>query len=166
MGLDEVLSRGDFVIMAEGIGDPGNLGSILRIAHAMGAVCILADCADVFAPKTVRASAGSIFHADFAQTSAAAAIDALCVADMRIFAADAKGAKALYNADFSGPAAIIIGNEAHGISPAALAAAHEKVCIPTAAESLNAAVACGILAYEVVRQRLEVRSQRSEVRKP
>jgi len=100
----------------------------------------------------VRASAGSIFHVPFAVCDANTAIAKMRALNIKIFAADAGGAP-VFETDFCAPSAIIIGNEAGGISSAMLATADAKVGIPVASESLNAAVACGIMAYEAVRQR-------------
>jgi len=155
-GLEEVVTGANpLVLLLEEINDPGNLGSMLRIAHGLGCsgIVLLGNCADVYSPKVIRSSAGSIFHIPFAKASFKQIKNSLTAKGIRVFASTAKADKALYNADFTGPLAFLIGNEARGISADALAAADEHVKIPVYSESLNASVACGILAYEVLRQR-------------
>ena len=151
---DIVCGENPLIILLENISDPGNLGSILRIAHGLGlSGVVLAGGADVFAPKVVRASAGSIFHVPFVMSAADVAIAAMQARGINVFAAAADGASPIYEANFVRPSAIIIGNEASGISADVLALANKKVSIPVVSESLNASVACGILAYEAKRQR-------------
>jgi len=151
---DIVCGKNPLVMILENISDPGNLGCILRIAHGLGlSGVILANCTDVFAPKAVRSSAGSIFHVPFAMCPTDRAIAAIRAHNISLFAASADAEISLYNADFTAPSAIIIGSEANGISPETLALSDYKVKIPVLSESLNASVACGIFAYEASRQR-------------
>lgn len=143
------------VLVLEEISDPGNLGTMLRIAHGLGLGVVLSpNCADVFSPKVVRSSAGSLFHVPFTIMPVDKAAAFLKSHGIAIFAATAAASDALYHLDFRRPAAILIGNEARGISDKTLSLADYHVKIPAIAESLNASVACGILAYEATRQRL------------
>ena len=143
------------VLICEDINDPGNLGSIIRIAHGLGfcGVILSKNCTDIYSPKVIRSTAGSIFHIPFVIADLAPAISSLKAKGIKIFAATKNAQKPLYSLNFKEPAAIIIGNEARGISQSTLSAADEKAAIPTKSESLNAATACGILAYEALRQR-------------
>jgi len=155
--VDDVL-RGEnpLLLVLEEISDPGNLGTMLRIAHGLGfcGVILAGDCADVYNPKVVRSSAGSLFHVPFAKCCRVAdVLPRLKQHGISTFAATSAGGTALNKLDFSCSAAILIGNEARGLSDTALELTDGRVTIPAAAESLNAAVACGILAYECYRQR-------------
>ena len=152
---DVIAGANPLVLLLEEIKDPGNLGSMLRIAHGLGCsgVVLLGNCADIYSPKVIRSSAGSIFHIPFVKTSLHEAKIGLKDKNIKVFAATAAADKALFNADFAGPTAFIIGNEARGLSTDALAISDEQVKIPVYSESLNASVASGILVYEALRQR-------------
>ncbi len=148
-------------LVADAIGDPGNLGAIIRTADAAGADAILIGpgTTDPFGPKTVRASMGSLFHlavvpvADLAEAHAAAALHG-----MRWLALAPRAEKSLYHANLWGPVALWIGNEAAGLTQEALALADEQVHIPMPgkAESLNAAASVAVCLFEAVRQRLGI----------
>ena len=154
--LEEVIgAKNPLLLLLEDMQDPGNLGAVLRIAHGLGfcGVVMSDGCADVYNPKVIRGSAGSIFHISFVTASMAQAAAALKSRNVNVFAAKATAEHALFNLDFCGPTAFMIGNEARGLSEEAAALADMDVRIPIKAESLNASVACGILAYEAFRQR-------------
>jgi RNA methyltransferase, TrmH family len=132
--------------------DPGNVGSMIRSADALGAtgVILAAHCADPWEPKVVRASAGSLFHVPLAlagwrQISAWARDNAVGVV-----AAAADGPHLLGRVDLPPRCALVIGNEAHGLPPEVLQDAALAVRIPMSghAESLNASAAAAILLYE------------------
>lgn len=150
----------DFVLVADGIRDPGNLGTILRTAEAAGAQAVLLPPgnADAFAPKVVRAAMGAHFRLPV-RTLEWAAIGAYLRSPSsrrpRIYIADAHGQCVHTQADFRAPTALIIGGEAAGAGQAAQQLADETVRIPMpgSAESLNAAIAAALLLFEVVRQR-------------
>jgi TrmH family RNA methyltransferase len=141
------------ILICDGISDPGNLGTMIRTAECAGAggVLLVNDCADVYSPKTVRSTMGSIFRIPVCKCSVAE-LGGLRGYD--IAAAVPEGADNLYNTRFKRKTAVLIGNEAHGISKEALFFANKRVTIPMAkgAESLNAAVAAGIIMYEAYRQ--------------
>lgn len=141
-------------LMLEGIQDPGNLGTLLRSAAASGLTQALLspDCADAWAPRTLRAGQGAQFLLSVYER-----IDLLEVAAAysgRILAAAAQGQQAYSDANLTGAVAFLIGNEGAGLSPALQSVAHERVSIPMTAgvESLNAAVAGSILMFERQRQ--------------
>ena len=141
------------ILMLEGLQDPGNLGTIFRTAEAAGVGEIVMDrgCADVFSPKVVRATMGSVFRVPFSICEDLPALAASMVARGRKVFAACLGAETDYrDADFTGDCAILIGNEGNGLTEAALSAATERVIIPMQGEieSLNASVAAALLMYE------------------
>jgi len=145
----------NFLLIADNIRDPGNLGTILRSAEAAGALAVLLSpgCADAFNPKVVRAGMGAHFTLPIFSLSWAE-IDAFCK-NMTIFSAETTGEIVYWQADFTQPCALLIGSEAFGLSPLAQKLKQQPVSIPMAgqSESLNASVAAGILLFEVLRQR-------------
>jgi RNA methyltransferase, TrmH family len=150
----------DFLLIPDEVRDPGNLGTILRTAGAAGvqSVLIPPGSADHFAPKVVRAAMGAHFRLpvgrldweELRQLLAPRVEGGLC-----IYLADSSGGLEYTRADFRRPLALIVGGEARGAGNKALDLAQQKVHIPMpgGAESLNAAVAAGILLFEVLRQR-------------
>src|SRR5713226_5600556 len=158
----EQLFRGcPLLVVLDGLQDPGNTGAIARAAEAFGATGMLwiKGTASPWNPKVLRASAGSLFRVPFLHgVDAAVARVALQENHVDVFAGVPPGAngnvKPLTAIDLTRPCALIIGSEARGVS-AGLRAAAVDVSIPTAGvESLNAAVAAGILLYEARRQRM------------
>lgn len=150
----------DFILILDGIRDPGNLGTILRSAQAarVEAVMISPGSADPFSPKVLRAAMGAHFRLPIARMSWAELhryLNPLMKNGLCIYLADAAEGRAYNQADFRRPLGLVVGGEAQGAGKEALDLAHEKVHIPMpgAAESLNAAVAASILLFEVVRQR-------------
>lgn len=149
--------RGDLALVLHGVADPGNAGSLLRSAVAAGAGAVLftRGSVDPWSPKTVRASAGLVFRVpplvDLTLAEAAALLRA---AKLKLVGTVA-GAPACYDADLSGPVALVVGNEAHGLAPgdSALLDLQVGVPMPGPAESLNVAVAGSIVLFEALRQR-------------
>lgn len=147
------------LVLAENISDPGNMGTIIRTADAAGANAVLlsSGCTDIYSSKVVRASMGSIFHIQvFADCDFKELKPMLHEAEITVYATHLRADENIYSADFSKPSAIIIGGEANGITEGTAAIADRliKIPMPGQAESINAAVACGITLYEAVRQRL------------
>jgi TrmH family RNA methyltransferase len=147
----------DFLLILDGLRDPGNLGTVLRTAAAAGVqgVLLTPGTADPFAPKVVRAGMGAHFRLPI-QFAAWEEIRQMAAAQQaRIWVADVSRGEVCWQADFREPLALVIGSEAEGAQPAAYAAAGGLVHIPMpgASESLNAAVAASILIFEVIRQR-------------
>ena len=147
------------LVIADAIQDPGNLGTIIRTADAAGAkaVILLKGTADPYSPKVVRSTMGALFSIPvITQDDAAELFDRLRERGVRLIAASPEGGIAYWDADFSGSIAIIIGNEAKGISETVRECSDLCVALPMygRAESLNAAVACGILLYKALEQRL------------
>lgn len=143
--------RGNALFL-DGISDPGNLGTMIRTAVAAGFCEIyLADCADPYNPKAVRASMSGIYFAALYEGSAEALLKTV---DIPLIAADMRG-EDLFS--FSPPAryAVAVGNEGRGLSDAVRARAAYTVGIPMRkeAESLNAAVSAAIMMYELSNRR-------------
>jgi RNA methyltransferase, TrmH family len=147
-----------FWIIADSIQDPGNLGSIIRTADAAGVtgMVISIGCADPYNPKVIRSTMGSIFRIPlFFCKDLYLSLQYLKENGTRLYASHLKGSCEYYDADFKGNIALIIGNEAAGISEVSTRCSDLliKIPMPGRAESLNAAAAAAILMYEVVRQR-------------
>jgi TrmH family RNA methyltransferase len=138
--------------------DPGNVGMVIRSADAFGAsgVIVTGHAADVYDPKTVRASTGSLFAVPVVRAAAPdPVVEWARAEDVRIIGTDETGTLDLTEYDLRGPVLIVIGNETRGMSTAWFAACDDVVRIPIggAASSLNAAAAATVLLYESVRQR-------------
>jgi TrmH family RNA methyltransferase len=153
VGLDAVGGRGGFVVVAAGVADPGNAGTIVRSAEAAGAdgVVFTVGSVDVFNPKVVRASAGALFRVPVAVEVAVGALRALGVP--LLGTAAARGTPYDECAVLGEACAILLGNEAHGLRVDI--ALDELVTIPHAgrAESLNVAMAATVLCFEAARRR-------------
>ena len=149
-----------FVILLDGVADPGNFGAILRSAEAFGVdtVYMGRNGADFYNPKTVRACMGSLFRTEIRRSDdIAEEIRRLQKEGFRIFAtALDKRSLDIRSVDFSGKIGFVIGNEGHGVSDEALEACDGTVIIPMCdgPESLNAAVASGIVMWEAARNRI------------
>jgi TrmH family RNA methyltransferase len=158
--IEQLFRRHALVVVLDGLQDPGNAGTIVRAAEAFGAtgVLFLKGSVSPHNPKTLRASAGSLFRLPYlAAVDGALARAALQQHRVALYAGvparSGSAVKSLTEVDLAAPCGLIIGNEAHGVSGELRAAAHD-LSIPTVGvESLNAAVAAGILLYEARRQR-------------
>ena len=150
--------KADFVVIADGIQDPGNLGTLFRTAAAAGAdaLLLMPGCADEFSPKVIRSAMGTHFRLPFARMDWSGAEKWLNgLPGMQVLAADSDGGVSCWDTDLTGPTALVIGSEANGPCDQALKLADARILIPMpgAIESLNAGIAAGILLFEVVRQR-------------
>ncbi|MEX1208887.1 MAG: RNA methyltransferase [Acidimicrobiia bacterium] len=154
---DVDLSGNPLILVVEGIEKPGNLGTMLRTADAAGATAVIvADpSTDPFNPNVVRASLGTLFTVPIAVTDSVAAIDWLRANRVQVLAATPLGAMPHHSVDLTGPTALVVGSEQYGLSDAWLEAADSRIVIrmPGSVDSLNAAMAAGILLFEAVRQR-------------
>lgn len=144
---------GGMLIICDGVSDPGNLGTIVRTAECAGAsgVILVNGCADPYNSKSVRSTMGSIFRLPIYNFEIE---DLSKLSQYDIVVAMLKDSQCLYDVRFSENTAIIVGSEAHGVSDAVANYAKRRVKIPMfkGAESLNAAVAAGLVMYEVRRQ--------------
>lgn len=150
--------RGNFFLLLETIQDPGNLGTIFRTAEAAGVSGIIMnrECVDVYSPKVVRSTMGSLYRMPFVITAELpAVVDSLKKRGVTVYAAQLDGERMHYDCDFSAPTAFLIGNEGNGLSEEISAGASEHIRIPMegGVESLNAATAATVLMYETLRQR-------------
>ena len=157
---DAVLAKKTpFLLLAEELNDPGNLGTVIRTADACGAdaVFLSKGSVDLYNPKVLRATMGSLFHVPvFQNIDLHALSEKMQAKQIPLYAAHLKGDRYPYALPLQAACAFLIGNEARGLSEdaAALCDAWVKIPMPGQAESLNASVAAGVLLYEVVRQRL------------
>ena len=157
--------KADFVVIADGIQDPGNLGTLFRTAAAAGAdaLLLMPGCADEFSPKVIRSGMGTHFRLPFARMDWDTCEKWLrSLPDMRILAADSDGGISCWETDLRRPSALIIGSEANGPCGRALALSDARILIPMPGkiESLTAGIAAGILIFEVVRQRSKTSGDR------
>ncbi|GAB4206253.1 MAG: RNA methyltransferase [Roseiflexaceae bacterium] len=145
------------LLLLDAVQDPGNVGTLLRSAEAVGVAQVLAlrGTADLYSPKVVRAAMGAHFRLAIEQDLEwHETVEALTGVD-HVYAADAGASMPYYAADWRQPSALVIGNEAQGLSEDARAYANKLISIPMRgqAESLNAAVAGSIILFEALRQR-------------
>lgn len=151
--VDALAGPTDLVAVAVGISEPGNAGTLIRIADAMGAgaVILAGQSVDPYNGKCLRASAGSIFHLPVVEEpDAVAAVTALRQAGLQVLATALDDAVDLSGVDLSGPTAWLFGPEAHGLPAdiAALADRRVRIEMPGHAESLNVAAAAAICLYQ------------------
>jgi TrmH family RNA methyltransferase len=142
-------------LILDAIAEPGNLGTLLRTAAAAGADAVLLapGCVDPLNPKALRAGMGAHFRVPVAEMGWPA-INARCEG-LTVYRAEADAPLLYSQVDWTAPAALVIGSEAHGLSEAARQLAPEGIAIPMAngAESLNAAAAAAVILFECRRQR-------------
>jgi TrmH family RNA methyltransferase len=146
------------LLVACGLQDPGNLGTLLRSAAAFGAAafCTLPETVSPFNPKAVRSSAGAIFRIPIlAGLAANDLVHRLRAAQVRIVAADRHSSSPLDQADLKGSLAIMVGREASGLPPEIAREASLILSIPIrpGMDSINVATAAGVFLYEAARQR-------------
>lgn len=145
------------VVVIDGIQDPGNLGTIIRSADAVGATGILLGrgTVDLYNPKTVRSTMGSLFHLPIAQGDLMEALPQAAAKGVAIVTTSLQGSTSCYDFDFTQDTWFVIGNEGQGVSAAVAALATQHILIPMRgqAESLNAAMAATVVLFEAMRQR-------------
>jgi TrmH family RNA methyltransferase len=138
---DQIFSRKGLAVALDGVQDPGNVGTIVRLAAAFDAagVIVLPGCADPFGPKAIRASAGAILNVPIVSMS----VDELLRSGRPLFVADAKGSTTELPTGV-----LILGNEGQGVSPA-LRERSKAIAVETSdrVESLNVAAAAAILLW-------------------
>lgn len=154
--LDELLRGRSLVVVLDGVQDPGNAGAIVRAAEAFGAsgAAFLKGSVSPYNPKSLRASAGSIFRLPVVVgIDDGLLIAALDQKRIAVYAAMPRAQKSIADANFQEKCAIVIGGESRGVN-AEITARAKGVRVPTnGVESLNAAVAAGVMLYEARRQR-------------
>ena len=146
---EELLDVRDRIVLLHGVQDPGNVGTVVRAAHAFGAgVALTRSTADLYNPKTVRATMGSIFHAPVSRELNAQKFLALSHASgFETVAAVSRGGDPPGSLS-AGKLVIVVGAEGSGLPEEVVAVCSRRVTIPALAASLNAAVAASILPYE------------------
>jgi TrmH family RNA methyltransferase len=155
---DLVAEEAPLLVVAAKVQDPGNLGALVRTAEAAGATGLLAltGSANPYRDKAVRGSMGSVFRLPtVAGVSIEAAVALLGQSNVRVVVAERNTGKMFWDTDLTGPVALIMGNEGGGVPSAFadIAAARVTVPIQGAVDSLNVAVAAGVLLFEARRQR-------------
>jgi TrmH family RNA methyltransferase len=149
---------GDLVVVCADVRDPGNAGSILRTADGAGAGAVIFAGASVdpFNPKTVRSSAGSLFHVPVVVAEEVdSVLETLGQSGLWRVGAVAHGGEDYATLDWSRPIALVLGNETAGLDERVLERLDQATEIPLAgrAESLNVGVACAVLCFEALRAR-------------
>ncbi|MBQ6968283.1 MAG: RNA methyltransferase [Lachnospiraceae bacterium] len=139
-------------LILERIQDPGNLGTIVRTAEAAGVSCIIMDrdTTDLYAPKVIRSTMGSVFRVPcFYTEDLSGTIAEMKAKGIVLYAADLKGSVFYNEVKYPGKTAFMIGNEGNGLKPETAEKADERIKIPMKGktESLNAAVAAALLMY-------------------
>jgi TrmH family RNA methyltransferase len=145
---EDLLSARDRVVLLHGVQDPGNVGTVVRSAHAFGAGVVLSKgCADLYNPKTVRATMGSIFHTPVArELETSEFIMRASEAGFTTAAGVAEGGEAPA-AVLKEKVVVVVGAEGSGLPREVVAGCDARVSVPSRAASLNAAVAASILLY-------------------
>jgi TrmH family RNA methyltransferase len=152
------LDDATLVLVCVDVRDPGNLGTVIRTADAAGvdAVVCCDGTVDPTNPKTVRATAGSLFHVPVvAGGTTAGALAELTARGFTTVATVVRGGTDYVSFDWTGPVALVVGNEASGLDPGLVASLDAGVTIPMAgrSESLNVGVSAAVLCFEALRQR-------------
>ena len=147
------------VAALENVQDPGNVGTVMRTMDAIGhaGVLLSADCADVFSPKTLRATMGAVFRVPvLVAEDFHGALNGLKADGFRLMAGTLDGEPFYERPADADRTCLLIGNEGRGLTAQTAAMAQQKVRLPMPgrAESLNAAVACAVMAYDILRRRL------------
>jgi len=156
---DRIYAQTDpLVIIAVDVQDPGNLGAMVRVAEAGGGSGFVAagTCADPFGWRALRGSMGSAMRVPIAeQRDTTTAVAEARRHGCRIFATAPRGGQSVFEVDYAGAIAVLIGGEGSGLPSSLLAAADQTVMVPMQppVESLNAAVTTALIVYEAFRQR-------------
>jgi RNA methyltransferase, TrmH family len=149
--------KNPFIVVAEAIEKPGNLGTILRSADGAGvdAVIVCDRCTDVHNPNVVRASVGTLFTLPVVEMSSEDAMKWLRDHGVKIIAATPSTDNIYTDTDLTGPVAVVVGTEQYGLTDLWMDKSDCKIKIPMLgyADSLNVATATTLLLYEVLRQR-------------
>ena len=158
----DAAGRGRPVVVLVALQDPGNVGTLVRVAEAAGCagVVLTEHSVDVHNPKAVRASAGAVFRVPVVEGLATAVVLDACVAGGVVpWATVRDGGTLLDDATLGGACALVVGSEAHGLSEDVLARVDRRLSIPMhgSVESLNAGVAGALVAFEAARQRRATR---------
>lgn len=158
-----IIDRHGFYVLVDKLQDPGNMGTVIRTAHAAGALGIIytKGTVDIYNEKTLRSTMGSIFNIPIIEDNNFDTIDYLKSKKFKFLISSLDAEKNFYEEDLTGKMVICVGNEGNGISEEVKRIGDIKVKIPMpgSAESLNVAVASGIMMFETVRQMLTTKSK-------
>lgn len=152
--------HGDFLVIAlDKVKDPGNTGTIIRIADAAAADAVIVGkgCVDIYNPKVVRAAMGSIFHVPVIESEdLAKTLKDLQAAGAAIVTTHLGATRFYFDVNYKRASVIIMGSEDEGVSKDIVGISDEivKIPMPGKAESLNVAVSCGVIVFEAVKQRI------------
>ena len=154
--INEIDYNQNLFLVLDNIQDPGNMGTILRTADSVNLkqIIVAKGTADCYNPKVVRSTMGAIFRVKVIECEdLKKVLKEMKKRKIKVYTTDLQTDKSIYDVDYQ-KSAIIIGNEANGVSRDILELADEKIKIPMIGktESLNAAVATGIILYEVIRK--------------
>jgi len=146
------------VVLLDGVQDPGNVGTIIRSAEASGATGIILGrgSADLYNPKTVRASMGSMFRITIMEGDLLPYLREARSRGIHVVSTGLENARSCYELDWQQPLWFVVGNEGAGVSSAVAAEVDERITIPMQGriESLNVAMATTVLLFEAMRQRM------------
>lgn len=155
----EVKETSGFYVLADKIQDPGNMGTIIRSAHASGALGIITTrgTVDVYNEKTLRATMGSVFHVPVIHDFKLEYTEELRKRGFELITSTLDSDKSFYDCNLSNNLIIAVGNEGNGLSSdvRAISDVNVQIPMPGGAESLNVSIAASIMMFEVVRQRLK-----------
>lgn len=162
---EDLLGSSPLLLLLENVQDPGNLGTIMRTAEGAGVTGIIMsrDCADIYQPKVVRSTMGSIFRVPFYQCEELSQeIAFLQSRDVKVFAAYLEGSECYDTVNYLGGTAFLIGNEGNGLTEESALTADVRIRIPMSGklESLNAGISAALLIYEAARQRRTARQNK------
>jgi TrmH family RNA methyltransferase len=146
-------------LVLDGIQDPGNLGTMIRTADAVGATGVFlgTNCVDLYNPKVVRATMGSLFHLPLFEVDLEQFLPLIKAQGVSVVGTATQAEKTVFQHDFTKGTALVIGSEAHGMSDSVAALVDQNISLPMPgqAESLNAAIASSVMLYEALRQRTQ-----------
>lgn len=150
------LKSGDLVVLVDKVQDPGNMGTIIRTAHAAGAsgIVMTKGTVDIYNDKTLRSTMGSIFYIPVMEDDSLDFVKSLKEEGYKLIVSSLQGKNNFFEEDLQGKVIIAVGNEGNGVSDEVYDISDIKVKIPMPgeAESLNVAVATSIMIYEKIRQ--------------
>ncbi|WP_183604741.1 TrmH family RNA methyltransferase [Paenibacillus phyllosphaerae] len=153
----QLYKESSLVVVLDGVRDPGNMGTIIRSADAVGADAVVLGkgCVDLYNPKTVRSTMGSLFHLPILEGDLAELLSEAKSRGIRLVGTSLAATDTCYSFDWRGPTWLLLGSEGDGLSASSLAQVDHNVIIPMhgKSESLNVAMAGTVLLYEALRQR-------------
>lgn len=150
-------AKNSLVVVVDGVQDPGNLGTMIRSADAVNATGVVLGrgTADLYNPKSVRSTMGSLFHLPIVEADLTELLPVARARSIQLVNTSLQAQDSLYEADLRGSTWLVVGNEGQGVSEAVARHVdkHVKIPMPGRAESLNVAMATTVLLFEALRQR-------------